>query len=819
MNDMESLSQYRKGTSVSLNDIKRRLMLLERYTNVSLNDHYYLLQRKVSFGEEHEYKGHSINKPLSDMLDSLSDRYLELRNNELYVKQEQQTDWQDLISMFSPLLLIANYLIGHISLDIDKKSDIQSFYADYIFPNSCCTALVPAYIPELQYEIQKRHGLHDLHIHLNGTVEADQAWINLLLYPDENYTNLQKAYEIDEMVKEQFECEGITPKEFYDLVRIAQRIRSILFSYLFNNQPTDFFSSPLDKALDFTNDDEYSDYKHPFARLVDVDPYNPLGAMTIEALMYSLVIKFMGLFPEKHPVGELFHFYILIKGLSNRFLVQQTNQFGFREFQKITKNSFRHNVEKLYKTRFFQLSGNNMKYLAHIEGRFSPQNTDRENSIYLASITKGWEDFEEHSNPDINRKALQTEQATPFIEEHSKSDATLKLVAHFIKEEDKPSPLSRIRHEKLRYKLNKRACVLAQMIESKQPNVDKIVGIDAASSEFDADPEVFAPIYRYLRRSSINHFTYHAGEDFYHILGGLRAIYEAITFLELSYGDRIGHGVAAGANIKYFLEIMGDKMYIEQGNYMSDLIFAYDLITNKKEPITELTYLTPIIANRIQELSDEIFKEDYTISTHISAWKMRKYCPIHLFTFYENKPIECFNKSTDYQIKHVSDLPIYDKAEANQIKELLDRSSIQTIRLYQMYHSAEYRKEYSKVIEINPQEIFNAEAIELLQLTILKFMHKKEIVLETLPTSNLRIGIYKNYDMYHLWNWERWEDEGNCIPPIVMGTDDTGIFATNIYNEYANVYCYLVHQYKMPHHKAINFLMKMERNAEIYKFT
>lgn len=206
------------------------------------------------------------------------------------------------------------------------------------------------------------------------------------------------------------------------------------------------------------------------------------------------------------------------------------------------------------------------------------------------------------------------------------------------------------------------------------------------------------------------------------------------------------------------------------------------------------------------------------MSTHIAAWKMRKYCPMHLFAFYANKPTDCFNKPTDYQQKHVLDLFTYDKTETDQIKELLDQSSMQTIKLFQMYHSAEYRKEYSKTIEINPQEIFNVQAIELLQLAVLKNMHKKEIILETLPTSNLRIGIYKDYKMYHLWNWKRWEERGHCIPPIVMGTDDAGIFATNIYNEYANVYCHLVHEFKMPHHKALDFLMRMDRNAEIYKF-
>jgi len=66
-------------------------------------------------------------------------------------------------------------------------------------------------------------------------------------------------------------------------------------------------------------------------------------------------------------------------------------------------------------------------------------------------------------------------------------------------------------------------------------------------------------------------------------------------------------------------------------------------------------------------------------------------------------------------------------------------------------------------------------------------MHSKEIVIETLPSSNISIGPYKTIDSYHLWNWLQWECDGKCIPPLVVGTDDPGIFPIIIFSEYARI--------------------------------
>jgi len=802
LQDTLSLISYSKGKSNSVEDIKRRMMLLGRQTNPTWTDHHYLLQQEFTF---ENYPDHVLLPEfLCRVVSQLSDDYLELREDKVYVCQEKQVDWQQLICSFSPLLLVADCLRKKQNFDINRENEVVDFYRKQLYPNCCYTALVPTYVPELEYWVKEKKGLHDLHIHLNGTVEADQVWLNLIGNPYINYQYIEKVYKNDKMVKEHFEseCNGLTPFDLYKYFKIAHRIRTLLFAYIYHTENSEACKlitenrSPIHLALDIESKDCFSKTGHPFAKLVGRDANEPLGLMPVEALMYVLVLKYCARNPDKEIVGQLFHFYLLILGLANRLLVQQPHQFGFREFQKITKNNIRQNAEAVYKTRFFQLSGNHTTNIAFIEGRFSPQKTENENAKQLSLIANGWNSFQSKST----------------------NKGKLCLTAHFIKKEDKENNESFVRHSSLRKELNQKASVLAYMKNSSLPNINLLAGIDAASSEFDAPPEVFAPAYRMLRHAGFKHFTFHAGEDFYHIIGGLRAVYEAIEFLDLSYGDRIGHSVATGTNADCWLAHVGSKILIRKGDYMSDLIFAYKMITNKERPINVLMPLAPIISNRIQELSDDIFQEDFTMSSQLAAWEMRKLCPFVLFSLFKNKCVDSFKTPFMATLDDAKESDLYNEEESCMIKEIVDKSNKQSIKLLQLYHSCDFKKNYNKIIEIDSQEIFDAKAIQLLQLAVLELMHRKEIVIETLPTSNLRIGFYSEYGFYHLWNWKKWEDEGYCIPPIVMGTDDAGIFATNIYNEYANVYCHLVHECKMSHNKAIDILLKMDKNAEIYRF-
>ncbi|MEI8618508.1 hypothetical protein P4S63_19280 [Pseudoalteromonas sp. B193] len=72
-------------------------------------------------------------------------------------------------------------------------------------------------------------------------------------------------------------------------------------------------------------------------------------------------------------------------------------------------------------------------------------------------------------------------------------------------------------------------------------------------------------MFRRLRKAGYHNFTYHAGEDYVHLLSGIRTVAEAIDFLDLKTGNRIGHGTAIGINPELWRERIGNNIVMKQG--------------------------------------------------------------------------------------------------------------------------------------------------------------------------------------------------------------------------------------------------------------
>ena len=677
-----------------------------------------------------------------------------------------------------------------------------------------------------------------MHIHLNGSIETDNAWQDFLHSPEDIYRKLSTAYNKSTKVKEQLEQEShlLEPVHFLKLLRIARRIRNVLFDYLippnyakddatYKNSYSNInnFKTLLNRLIIESDSKFTGTYINPFTQLVcsGENLLNPYPyPMAVEALMYVMLFNYLAHHP-KEPVASLFHFYLLILGLCNRLLVQQTHQNGFEQFQKLTLNGLRETSEKEYEKRFFQLHGNELRNISFLEGRFSPKDTELKTYELIHNIYSGWDALlKQVHNEFINRNFEAPEKRQYNLEEQRCCEENkpkiqiehpqLKLIAHFIKEEDK-TPDDQIRHKALRYSVWQKGIVLALILKNYEKYRKKIVGADAASSEFDAPPEVFAPVFRMLRRKGMRHFTYHAGEDFHHIISGLRAIYEAVEFTGLENADRVGHATASGISANNWVNIMGNEIFIRKGEWMDNLIFTYNLIISNN--IASLQNYLPAIANHIQDYAFKIYEEYYPVNVLIEAWKFRKYCPILAFsaTKADAQTYSVFEEEEWCDIQN-------SIRSLNNNKTSIFKSKNKLWEVHSRYHSSYYRKAYDKIIKIKTEEIFNIADIELLQIEVLKFLHKKEIVIETLPTSNVRIGHHTNYRTYHLWNWIKWEKEGKDIPPIVVGTDDTGIFATNIYNEYANIYCYLTQEGKVTHNEAMKIIERLDKNGQIYRF-
>lgn len=784
--DDDSLSSYFGGQLVSFEAIKRRMLLLERVGNRFIPDHYYRLSQEKSFKEID-----TIADVLFIGLFRIAEDHLEFRGNRIHVKQDKQNDWQELITRIPPLVLQAVFLHKHKPLTDKTTSAVQDYFKDVILPNARYTALPYPYIPQLENYIEEKNGLHDLHMHLNGSTETDIAWQDFLKEPNVIYKELVTGFG-NQLVKEQFEQEShlTAPLKFRDILLIARRIRNYIFIVLYpstltvvDTVNTESPEKLLSKILD-VNTTFCDGIDNPFSDLVGDKKVTDSFSMAVECLMYVNIFQYLSDKP-KEIVANLFHFYLLILGLANRLLVQQTHQYGFEQFQKHTVNELRTSSEKVYANRFLQLHGNELRNIHFLEGRFSPKENETKNLLLFQNIRNGWESL------------LKTQKIVLPLKE----EPQLKLIAHFIKDKDK-HPDCQIRHKELRKSVWQKASVLAYMKDRNSKYIQEVIGIDAAASEFDAPPEVFAPAFRLLRRRGFEHFTYHAGEDFFHIISGLRAIYESIDFFNLQHGDRIGHAVASGVDAQVWIDNVGNNILIRQGEQLDNLVFAYHLIV--KEKIDSLKSSLPHLAHEISELCFSIYQEFYPIEILLEAWLLRKYCPMLLLSGKKEfaEPYSVFCEAEWCEIE----------------KRIPNKQGDIRFKVLEKYNNLEYRKRYEKIIEIEALSLFDIKAIKELQLAILKDMHKKEIVIETLPTSNVRIGQHHNFDTYHLWNWIVWEDEGHSIPPIVVGTDDTGIFATNIYNEYANIYCHLTCQCKMGHHNAMALIEKLDKNASIYKF-
>ena len=89
--------------------------------------------------------------------------------------------------------------------------------------------------------------------------------------------------------------------------------------------------------------------------------------------------------------------------------------------------------------------------------------------------------------------------------------------------------------------------------------------------------------------------------------------------------------------------------------------------------------------------------------------------------------------------------------------------------------------------------IFSVEDFIHIQDLVLYKLARKGIALESPITSNLNISFYKELKEHHLERWLKGHSADGKIPmpAVVIGSDDLGIFMTNIFIEYARIMKYL----------------------------
>ena len=390
-----------------------------------------------------------------------------------------------------------------------------------------------------------------------------------------------------------------------------------------------------------------------------------------------------------------------------------------------------------------------------------------------------------------------------------------------------------------------------------------ISGIDAASREHTTPPEVFAPVFSYIRSSMeisrisfenrINienyddtpkhfQFTFHVGEDFRDILTGIRHIVEAVLFLGLKKGDRIGHALALGLTHTQWAR-KKRRIFTSKQEQFDNAVFAYFILSL----FSDYRELKKDFRQKALQLGNEIYQADFTIDNYINGWLLRRNCPVNLKIF-----LDRFDKDTQEKLpKEIEEL-IKQLGYGNFIRNKIDnfyqkaskrcaKSSIQADdREYQIgnfrhltqsklyfeksmpdlfKHRENYKDDLSKRFEwartdTSAWEIFlryhydinvknrgkkkidepmrKAQYTEILQDLILEnVISKRDIIIEAMPSSNVLNSYIEDYHNHPIFrfkpvdSFDEFNKYGIRKTPIrmIINTDNPGFQATSYINE------------------------------------
>ncbi len=740
---------------------------------------------------------------------------LHVRGEHVYVQQAHLEDWYNEVVTYQSS-------VPHIAAAWVRYAHEQHHNQEFMVQktlNSLQYASLPSIYENrfndlMQNTDEGKGKLCDLHTHFNGSTEFTSLWLHSLEHPYIIYKCLQDAHgSINNNSKTQYFYRQLntSPLEVFNNLLKATKIRHYICHCLGEWEGSTLVQSgnaccithqDVAGLLYRPQKDECISRAHPFK-------HNHLARDTSllqhEAAMWVYIIR--GLHKRKNfAFAQLVHMYLLLMNLYARLLVHQQDQFGFDQFQYVTCTKAYDPLEESNSAqRFAQFHGMYGPDLAHIEARFSPKDTVQKTVALIQSIWRGYE--EHHKAPEGSvtpcascpkiaaQYRMHKGTPIPVHKPPRKSHMSLSLVAHFIKAEDTGNGL--FRHHQLRTSLEQKARAFAQArdyLYKTAPHMAKaLVGKDAAGNEMDTPPEVFAPIFRFLHHKGLCNTTYHAGEDFEHILSGIRAVHEAMTFLSLGSGDRIGHATALGIAPH---KCSSNPIFCARGHWLDNLVW-----------LTRQIHLSPRLAN-YQGLSfrfkQEIARYYSTIYTQDcpslpvlwQAWEIR-----HL----------------DIRLAGATLTPLdaYTQSEMEKLKEAKEKCA-DAFKEWQKYHVQCHRKKWHEKIKIE-EPALNDEFLCALQDSVLDEMREKNIIVEALPSSNVRISHYTSTDEHHIL---RWLDPADTrpAPHVVLGTDDPGIFATNLRNEYALLFHMLCKKYASDDEKPYQIIRHLIENSRSHRF-
>ncbi|MFT4924843.1 MAG: adenosine deaminase [Phenylobacterium sp.] len=341
---------------------------------------------------------------------------------------------------------------------------------------------------------------------------------------------------------------------------------------------------------------------------------------------------------------------------------------------------------------------------------------------------------------------------------------------------------------------------------------DLVRGFDVAGNENHFPIHVFAPALRYLREKPLTikqlnghvhlaqrrHLSIHAGEDYSHLITGLRHIDETVRYCRMRKGDRLGHALALGVMPDQWAKRQHQAFVTPEENLWNTvwlLHYARDLSVAHPQALQLVAYFE----QRLESWQKSWFSHSFTHDELWSYWQNRAN------SYQHEKRLCSHNNLNDRQYWIINEDSQNLTAKFANIRaqlQLLNRSAqgrcAITVHLFDehlqhkpwTHQSAGDDNDYW----VSKQEL---TLYQLIQDHLMMEYDYKGITLEVCPSSNISLGRFEQYHQHPIFRWFPPDEslfESLSLDPfgirnkgevaVCINTDDPGIFPTTIEQEY-----------------------------------
>jgi len=355
----------------------------------------------------------------------------------------------------------------------------------------------------------------------------------------------------------------------------------------------------------------------------------------------------------------------------------------------------------------------------------------------------------------------------------ARRQVNLSFIVHFIRRgEDRPdgSPCPKQRRE-----MDRRSAILHLYRCRDRKRSGYIKGIDVANFERPSPPYCFAPLFKLLRgevpdlenldAAGLHHWarlvrqkranqpvhlprlaaTYHVGEDFFHPVDGMRHMWDLVEHVGFRAGDRFGHSLAPGINLTTFHRERVFGMLIPQGVLLDSAAWL----------LHRVRQLDGARAARLADLCaliDHLCRDIY--GEHLSSHDLTL---LQKARYFIGSPRQLAKTQVSTQIVDAWS------------KELLD--------------TTDTWKSRNRLAKPEDTKVFFGYEAEMAKVQdwLIGELGKTGIVVEFNPSSNLATGAVSRMAEHPACRYI--QVQGNRLS-ATLGTDDPGVFATRIENEY-----------------------------------